>query len=157
MHATRSEISRQWARNSHDELWYIQRKLEKQVKSLVDAALNANEHFVEALLDPDKYLGPRSKHYSKGSFEEMQLVFHYGFSAWWNHEGVLPLVHSAKSLAFEERKEGTESWMNSPDFKNNPLPGSREEILENISRNAMWDYLNDAVRLASRLEKDQFS
>jgi len=124
----------------------VQQKLELHVKLLAKAIQNINEHFVSALLNPDEYLSSRPEYYSRGSFEEMQLLLQYSYATWWQHEGVVELLQSAKSIAGKDSEDEIRDMISGMTFRNNPgSDRSKEELLDDVSRNRLWGYFGDAV------------
>ena len=156
LQVVRSPVSRRWAGKSSNELMDVQQKLQSRVMSLARIAQNRNEHFVYLLLDAEKCLSHRPEHYSVGSFEEMLIVLQYSYSAWWQHEGVLDILRSAKVIAGKDSEDELEDMMDSTTFRNNPgSERSKEDLLDDVSRNRLWGYLNLAVEDAMSLSKDR--
>ena len=155
LHVIRSPVSRQWVGKPYQDITGIQQKLEIHVKLLSRAIHNINEYFVDALLNADEHLSSRPEYYSQGSFEEIELLLQYSYAAWWQHDGVLELLHSAKSIARKDSEEEIEDMMSSTTFRNNPGSGrSKEELLNDVSCNRLWGYFDDAVEDAMSLSEN---
>ncbi|EXJ96377.1 hypothetical protein A1O1_01503 [Capronia coronata CBS 617.96] len=139
---------------SYQTITGVQQKLELHVKLLARTIQNLNEHFVSTLLDADEYLYGPPESYSAGSFEEMLLLLHSSYAAWWQHEGVLELLQSAKSIPAKDSEEEIEGMMDTFTFRNNPgSDRSKEELLDDVSRNRLWGYFSDAVEDAMSLSE----
>lgn len=156
LHVIRSPISHQWAGKAYQGVTSVQQKLELHVKLLARSIRNMNQHFVYILLDADEHLSTRPAHYSPGSFEEMQLLLQYSYAAWWQHEGVVELLQSAKSIAAKDSEDEIEDFMSDTTFKNSPgSDRSKEELLDDVSRNRLWGYFGDAVEDATSLSENR--
>ncbi|KIW62238.1 hypothetical protein PV04_10433 [Phialophora macrospora] len=152
----RSPVSAQWVGKPYGEITRTQCKLEVQVKLLSGAIRNINPHFAGGLLDPDEYLSSRPGYYSPGSPEEVQLLLHYSYTAWWQHEGVLELLQSAKSIAGKDSEDEIEDMMEGTTFRNNPgSDRTKEELLDDVSRNRLWAYIDYAVADAMSLSENR--
>ncbi|KAK5401763.1 hypothetical protein LTR06_010870 [Exophiala xenobiotica] len=156
MHVIRSPISHQWVGKSSEELKNAQQKLQSQVMFIASSMRNLNEHYVDVLLDAEKYLPNPADYYSPGSFEEMLRILQHSYSAWWQHEGVLEILQSAKVIAGKDSEDEIEDMMDTLTFRNNPgSDRSKEEMLDDVSRNRLWGYLDHAVMDAMSLSKDR--
>ncbi|EHY51981.1 hypothetical protein HRR83_003456 [Exophiala dermatitidis] len=150
----RSPLSRQWVGKSDQLLTSVQQKLEIHVKLLARTLQTLNEHFVSTLLEADEWLSESPYTYSRGSFEEMLLLLQYSYAAWWQHEGVLELLQSAKAIAAKDSEVEIESMMKSTTFKTNPGSNrTKAELLDDVSRNRLWGYFSDAVEDATSLNE----
>ncbi|KAK5212450.1 hypothetical protein LTR41_001396 [Exophiala xenobiotica] len=156
MHVIRSPISHQWVGKSSKELKNAQQKLQSQVMFIASSMRNLNEHYVDVLLDAEKYLPNPADYYSPGSFEEMLRILQHSYSAWWQHEGVLEILQSAKVIAGKDSEDEIEDMMDTLTFRNNPgSDRSKEGMLDDVSRNRLWGYLDHAVMDAMSLSKDR--
>lgn len=152
LHVTLSPISRQWVGRPHQQLTGVQQTLVFNIKHLAKAMQNKNDHFLSVLLDPDENGFKRPGPYELGSVEEMEQLFEYSYATWWQHEGVVELLLSAKSIAGKDSEDEIDDMMGGSTFSKNPGPDrSREELLDDVSRNRLWGYLDDAVEDAMSL------
>ena len=150
----RSPISQQWVGKGYRDLTAVQQKLELHIKLLARAVQDINRHFPQGILDPEEYLVDLPTHHSRGSFEEMQLLLQYSYPAWYQHEGVLELLQSAKAIAAKDSEGEIDDMMTSMTFKNNPgSDRKKEEMLDDVSRNRLWGYFSDAVDNAMSLSE----
>ncbi|KIW97847.1 uncharacterized protein Z519_01431 [Cladophialophora bantiana CBS 173.52] len=155
-HVVRSPISRQWIGEPYHILTSLQHKFQLHVKLLARSIRNFNEHFVYALLNADAHLGSYPAYWSPGSFEEVELLLQYSYVAWWEHEGALELLQSAKSIAGKDSEDEIEDMMSGETFRNNPgSDRTREELLDDVSRNRLWGYFDDAVDDAQSLSENR--
>lgn len=124
----------------------VQHTLIYQIRRLVRIIENNNSHFTYALLTADEHLSARPEHYSPGSFEEMELLLQYSYPAWWQHEGALELLQSAKSIAAKDSEDEIEDLMEGSRFRDDAESNREsEELLDDLSLNRLWEYLGDAV------------
>lgn len=96
--AVRSPISRQWAGKSDQLQAMLQMKLENHIIPLSDIISDINQPLFRAIMDPDMFLALSPEHYSEGSFEELVRLMQHSYPAWWQQEGAIELLSSAKSL-----------------------------------------------------------
>ncbi|KAJ9664506.1 hypothetical protein H2198_000157 [Neophaeococcomyces mojaviensis] len=152
----RSPLSVDLRKKSYLELVAVQGTLEGHVKQLARVLNNTNEHFFHGLLNADEYLSTPPQMYSPGSVEEVQLALQYGIAAWWQTEGVLELLLSATVCAGKDSVDEIAGMMRSSTFKKNPGSSrGREELLEDVSINRMWGYLDWAVEDAGSLAAER--
>ncbi|RMZ89199.1 hypothetical protein DV736_g3576, partial [Chaetothyriales sp. CBS 134916] len=128
-HVTRSPLSRQWVGKPDQEVMDVLRKLESNVVHLARSLHTMNGLFASGLLDPNEYLAFRPGYYSPGSFEEMQLLLAFSYATWWQHEGVLELLQSAKFIT------------------------AKESLLEDLGGDSLWVYFDQAVDDAMSLDR----
>jgi hypothetical protein len=155
VHVVRSPISAQWVGKPYDNITSAQRELEDHVLTLSGIARPSNQHFTSALVESDGHSTYRPGYHSPGSPDEAKLLLHYSYTAWWQHEGVLELLQSAKSIAGKDSKYMFAVMMRNKAFE---YPGSRrskEELLSEVSRNRLWKYLEDAVADAMSLNENR--
>lgn len=108
------------------------------------------------LLKPDDILKTRPGYFSAGSVEEMMIALQYSFPAWWQHEGALELLHSAKAIAAKDSDVEIDDMMEGSTFKT--YPGSdrtRAELLEDVSRNRLWGYMDWATEDSRNLSDEK--
>ncbi|EXJ75329.1 uncharacterized protein A1O5_02025 [Cladophialophora psammophila CBS 110553] len=154
-HVVRSPISRQWVGEPYHILTYLQHKFRLHVKLLARSIQICNKHFVYVLLNADEHFGSNPTYWSPGSLEEIELLLQYSYAAWWEHEGALELLQSAKSIAGKDSEDEIEDMMSGKTFRNNPgSDRTREELLDDVSRNRLWAYLDDAVDDAQCLSEN---
>ncbi|KAJ9605982.1 hypothetical protein H2200_009831 [Cladophialophora chaetospira] len=135
---------------------FAQKTLQDHIKLLARALQDSNEHFLHLIEDADDHLSEIPEHYSNGSFEEILLLLQHSYPAWWQHEGVLELVRSAKSIAGKDSEDEIADLMKTACFKNNPgSDRSKEELLNDVSLNRLWGYFDDAVEDAMSLNADR--
>ncbi|EXJ78130.1 hypothetical protein A1O3_09291 [Capronia epimyces CBS 606.96] len=156
LYVTRSPVSRQWVGKPYQAITTVQQKLELDVKLLARTIENINQNFVHMLLDADDYLSELPESYSSGTFEEMLLVLQHSYGAWWQHEGVLELLESARSIARKDSEDEIEDMMSGMTFENNPgSDRTKDELLHDVSINRLWGYFDDALEDATSLGEDR--
>lgn len=111
------------------------------------------------MLDADEYLSEIPQNSSSGSAEEVLLLLQHSYAAWWEHEGVLELLRSSRTIAGKDSEDEIEGMMASTTFASNPgSDRSKKELLDDVSRNRLWGYFDDAVEdafsLAARKPSD---
>ena len=154
LHVVRSSVSRQWVGKSYQAITGAQQQLELHIRLLARAIKLRNEHFDTVLLSADEYLSIRPGFYSPGSFEEMLLLLQYSYAGWWEHEGVVELLQSAKSIASKDSEDEIEDMMDGTTFKTNPgSDRTKEELLDDVSCNRLWGYFEYAVEDAINLSE----
>lgn len=152
LHVIRSPISRRWVGQPHQRLTGVQQTLVLHIKHLAKFMQNKNEHFLSVLLDPDENGFKRPEGFRLGSVEEAEMLFQFSYAAWWQHEGVVELLLSAKSIAGKDSEDEIDDMMGGSTFRNNPgSNGTREELLDDVSINRLWEYFDDAVEDAMSL------
>ncbi|KIW52795.1 hypothetical protein PV05_08415 [Exophiala xenobiotica] len=68
---------------------------------------------------------------------------YYVYSAWWQHEGVLEILQSAKAIAGKDSEDEIDDMMDTSTFRNNPgSERTKKELLDDVSRNRLWGYLD---------------
>jgi hypothetical protein len=151
VHVARSPISAQWVGKPYDNITSAQRELEDHVLTLSGIARSSNQHFTSALVESDEYSTYRPGYHSPGSPEEAKLLLHYSYIAWWQHEGVLELLQSAKSIVGKDSKDKIAAIR----FMNPGSHRSKKELLSEVSQNRLWGYLEDAVADAMSLNENR--
>lgn len=150
----RSPISHEWVAKSEHHLTSLQETLQVHVKILAKTIMDINENFAQVLLNADEHLSEPLEAYSRGTFEEMVLMVKHSYPAWRQHEGVLELLRSAKLIAGKDSEDEIDDMMEGSCFKTNPgSDRSRAELLDDVSRNRLWGYFDDAVEDAVSLNK----
>lgn len=152
-HVIRSPISvksRLCSKNSR-KLAIIEDDLSKHIGRLGSTLCDKNEHFVAGLLDPDELLKTRPEYYSAGTVEETMLALQHGFPAWWQHEGVLELLHTAKAIAAKDSDIEIDDTI-----KSHPSSSrTKAELIEDVSRNRLWGYIDWAVEDSRDLSQER--
>lgn len=145
----RSPISRQWAGIPYRRITEVQRKLEMQIRVLAAECIqDLNENYFRVLLDVQEH---NSKH---TEYSEAQELLRFSYPTWWQHEGVLELLHAAKVIAGKDGEDEFEEMMNSEPFSINSGSGpSREQLFNDVSRDRLWSYIDDAAADAISLSQ----
>ncbi|KAK5946507.1 hypothetical protein PMZ80_000650 [Knufia obscura] len=152
----RSPLSERFRNQTSRRLVAIEETLRRHVMQLARTLDNTNEHFIYGVLYADKYLSTRPGMYSPGSIEEMQLGLQYSFAAWWQTEGVLELLHSARTIAGKDSADEIDGMMGTSTFQSNDGSSrAKEELLEDVSINRLWGYLDWAVEDAGSLNAER--
>lgn len=147
--------SKLFSKNS-GELATIEGELSEHIKRLGSILCNKNEHLVAGLLDPGELLKTRPEYYSAGSVEETMLALQHGFPVWWQHEGVLELLHSARAITAKDSDIEIDDMMNSSTSRSRPgSDRTRVELLEDVSRNRLWGYTDWAIEDSRSLSKEK--
>ena len=82
----------------------------------------------------------------------MQLLLQYSYAAWWEHEVVLDLLQSAQLIAGRDSEDEIEDLLGGETFRSNPgSDRTKEELLDDVSRNRLWGYFDKAVEDAFSL------
>lgn len=120
---------------------------------LLGAALNeTNGQFMFNLFDPDEALCSRPEAYSRGSWEEMAFSLQHSYAAWWETEGVLDFLKDARMCAARDSEDEIEDIMGTETFKSSAGQNrTAEELLEDVSVNRIWGYLDYAAENACYL------
>jgi len=92
-------LSAHFCKKPAEEVASVERTLIQHVCKLVRILDKTNEHFVYGILSPDEHLSTHIGMYSPGSVKEMQLALQYSYPAWWQTEGAIDLLQSAKLIA----------------------------------------------------------
>jgi hypothetical protein len=87
--------------------------------------------------------------YSPGSPEEMQLLLSYGYQAWWQTQGALELLENARKNAEKDSADEVEDMMMEGETR------TLAELLDDISFNRIWGYLDWAVEDAASLASER--
>ena len=148
----RSPLSIELQKSSLKSIIEIETKLMTHARQLGAAVVEANENFIFHLFDPDEALSATPESYSAGSWEEMALTMQHSYPTWWETEGVLDLLNDARACAARESEEEIRGMMQGSTF--NSGAGSHrtaEELLEDVSVNRVWGYLDDAIENAAYL------
>lgn len=107
-------------------------------------------------MDPGEYLAAIPECSSEGSFEELAIFLQHGYPAWWQHDGAIELLVSARLIARLDSEDEIEDMMDGMTFKTNPgSDRTAEELLDNVSHNRIWGYFGDAVEDAMSLAVDR--
>lgn len=148
----RSPLSKKLAGKSAKIISETESTLRKQVCELGAALVKANGNFMFNLFDPDEALSCKPEAYSRGSWEEMVLAMQYSHAAFWETAGVLDLLKDARRCAVRDSEDEIEDMMEGETF-NSGEGSSRtaEELLEDVSVNRIWGYLDYAIENASLL------
>lgn len=150
----RSPLSIKLQKATPKGLAKIEKKLMDQICRLGRTLTQTNEHFMFNLFEPDEALSALPDVYSRGSWEEMALVMQSSYTAFWETEGVLDLLTDARACAARDSADEIEDFMEdelaTARAQSRP-PRTPKEILEDISVNRIWGYLDYAVENASYL------
>lgn len=148
----RSPLSKRLLDESPKALIDLECKLIKQSKVLGATLNKENEHFMFNLFDPDEALSDVPEGYSPGSWEEMAFAMRYSYAAFWETTGVLPLLRDARLCAARDSEDEIAGMMEGPAFiSGEGSSRTAEELLQDVSVNRIWAYLDDAVQNATYL------
>lgn len=148
----RSPFSTKLQKEPTVSLLKIETRLVKQIRQLGAALVDANPDFISHLFDPDEALSAQPEYYASGTREEMAIAMQNSYATWWEMEGVLDLLNEARACAAREAEDEVEDMMEGETFKSNPgSDRTAEELLDDVSINRIWGYLDDAVENASYL------
>ncbi|KAJ3167007.1 hypothetical protein HDU87_001889 [Geranomyces variabilis] len=109
---------------------------------------NENAHFIVNLLHPSNALESQVDSYSRRSLEEMIIALQRCYPAFRETAGVLDLLNAARLCASRDSEDEIPGIMESDTFQKSDRPGSRrtaKELLEDVSINRIWGYLDFAV------------
>ena len=70
----------------------IIKELETQILNLYEAVKGVNHYFWPAFFDPGENLTARPAAYSRGSWEEMQVVLQYNLDSWVETPGAIEVI-----------------------------------------------------------------
>ncbi|KAJ4324086.1 hypothetical protein N0V84_004052 [Fusarium piperis] len=145
----RSPLSVKLQKESPKSLLKIEKKLLDQIRQIGANLVKANGNYMFCLFDPDIALCERPDAYSTGSWQEMALAMQSSYAAWWETEGVLDLLNDARACAARDSEDEIEDMMKAEAGR----LGSRtaKEMMEDVSVNRIWGYLDWAVENASYL------
>ncbi len=121
-------------------------KLAKQIILLGAFLQDSNDHIDLGLLESQQWLHDCPSSYSMGSTSEMQILLHHSYAAWWQTEGALELLRSARAIAAKDSEDEMEDERSGSAFKRGEgSHRTKEELLEDVSINRIWGYLCWAV------------
>ncbi|KAF4970561.1 hypothetical protein FZEAL_10013 [Fusarium zealandicum] len=145
----RSSLSANLYKESYESLIKKEMELLNQTRLLGAAVVKANSNFMFFLFDPDEALCEKPEAYSMGSWEEMALGLQNSYAAWWETEGVLDLLNDARACAARDSEDEIEEMLECEASRS----GTRtpKEMLEDVSVNRIWGYIDWAVENASYL------
>lgn len=84
----------------------------------------------------------------------MQLVLDYSYQAWWQTQGILELLENARKNAKKDSAdEIDDDMMEDLDLKGDPRTAA--ELLDDMSFNRIWGYLDWAVEDAASLASER--
>ncbi|KKP06420.1 hypothetical protein THAR02_01471 [Trichoderma harzianum] len=148
----RSPLSTKLQKEAAGSLLQIESTLMNHIR-LLGAALNeTNGQFMFNLFDPDEALCSRPEAYSRGSWEEMAFSLQHSYAAWWETEGVLDFLKDARMCAARDSEDEIEDIMGTETFKSSSGPNrTADELLEDMSVNRIWGYLDYAAENACYL------
>ena len=150
----RSPLSTQLYKQSSIELLSMELKFARHIKVLGAKLTDANCSVVSGLLRPDEWLDDLPESYSPGSAEEMQLVLDYGYQAWWQMQGALELLENARKIAEKDSaNEIDDDMMEHLSRKGDSRTGA--ELLDDMSFNRIWGYIDWAVEDAASLASER--
>jgi len=149
----RSPLSNEFQKKSNQSLVAVEETLRRHVMQLARILNNINEQVIYGILYADEYLSTQPAMCSPDSIEEMQLALQYCYAAWWQMEGVLELLQSARTIAGKDSAGEIDDMMGTATFHSNPGSSrTKEELLEDVSLNRLWGYLDWAVEDAGSLD-----
>ncbi|KAH0524055.1 hypothetical protein TsFJ059_008974 [Trichoderma semiorbis] len=148
----RSPLSTKLQKEAPGSLLQTESTLMNHIR-LLGAALNeTNGQFMFNLFDPDEALCSRPEAYSRGSWEEMAYSIQHSYAAWWEMEGVLDLLKDARMCAARDSEDEIEDIMGTETFRSSAGPNrTAKELLEDMSVNRIWGYLDYATENACYL------
>ncbi|KAI8947341.1 hypothetical protein F4801DRAFT_515371 [Xylaria longipes] len=144
----RSPLSAKLQRETPESLSKAELKLINHARQLGAAILETNGDFMFVLFEPDEALTDTPESYSSGSWEEMVIAMQNSYATWWETEGVLELLKDARHCASRESERDVEGLMENKRARKGRMPW---ELLEDLSVNRIWGYLDDAVENATYL------
>ncbi|KAF5007766.1 hypothetical protein FDECE_5938 [Fusarium decemcellulare] len=150
----RSPLSTMFQKQSTQTLFKTEAKLLNQTRQLGATVVKANGSFIFHLFDPDEPLCTKPDAYSRGSWEEMALAMQHSYAAWWEMEGALNLLNDARACAARDSEDEIEDMMEGETQRAQDHGHERrtaEEMLEDVSVNRIWGYIDWAVENASYL------
>lgn len=148
----RSPLSARFQKLPPGSLVKIEEELLDHTCKIGAAVVRGNGHYMFCLFDPDDALAQEPDLYSKGSWEEMVLAMRYSYATWWEMEGVLSLLKDARACAARDSDDEIENFMHVEKRKVRPSQRrTPEEMLEDVSVNRIWGYLDWAFENASYL------
>jgi hypothetical protein len=148
----RSPLSTKLQKEASGSLLQIESTLLNHIRRLGAALVKANSNFMFYLFEPDEALCSKPQAYSRGSWEEMALAMKNSYAAWWETEGVLDLLNDARTCAARDSEDEIEDLMKRETLRSGT--GSRrtaKKLLEDVSVNRIWGYLDFAAENASYL------
>jgi hypothetical protein len=155
-HATRSPVAKRWSGQPFQRLMHIRETLEAQIKLLARTCLSLNQDVVYVLLGAEEDFVTSPPCSAAGSPQELQILLHHGYPAWWQHEGVLALLEASRTIAAKDSEDEIADMMTSTTFKSSPgADRSKEELLANVGVNRLWEYFSDAVADAVCLDEEK--
>ncbi|KAK4069517.1 uncharacterized protein Triagg1_6941 [Trichoderma aggressivum f. europaeum] len=148
----RSPLSTKLQKEAPESLLQTESTLIKHIRLLGATLVETNGQFMFNLFDPDEALCSRPEAYSRGSWEETAFSIQHSYAAWWETEGVLALLKDARMCAARDSEDEIEDIMNARTFKSSSGPDrTAEELLEDVSVNRIWGYLDYAAENACYL------
>ncbi|EHK19975.1 uncharacterized protein TRIVIDRAFT_47985 [Trichoderma virens Gv29-8] len=148
----RSPLSTKLQKEATESLSQTESTLLNHIRRLGAAIVEANGNFMFNLFDPDEALCCWPEAYSTGSWEEMAVALKNSYAVWWETEGVLSLLNDARACAARDSEDEIKDMIEGEKFKSGPgsYP-SAKELLEDVSVNRIWGYLDYAAENASYL------
>jgi hypothetical protein len=144
----RSNISERWLGWSYGALTSMQQRLERQIQKLARIIQSKTAHFPYALLEPDPYLTVTTLYRTRGSRGDVAAILQYSYVAWWEHEGILELLQSARALAALDSADEVEKLIE----EDTVVPRlTEQELLDDVSYRKLWTYFSEAVEDAFSL------
>ncbi|GAD94376.1 hypothetical protein THITE_2124766 [Paecilomyces variotii No. 5] len=148
----RSPLSAKLQKGPTVSLLMTEMTLLKQIRLLGAALVKANHGFMFSLFKPDEALSAEPETYQRGSWDEMALAMQYSYATWWEMEGVLDILNDARACAARDSADEIEYMMKGETFMSNSgSDGTAQELLEDVSINRIWGYLDYAIENASWL------
>ncbi|KAI1129283.1 hypothetical protein F5Y10DRAFT_238604 [Nemania abortiva] len=143
----RSPLSAKFQKEPPGSLSKIEITLLNHIRQL-GSEVNTNSDFMRHLFDPDEALSYKPKTYSRSSRQEMALAIQFSYAAWWETEGVLNLLNNARAIAARDLRDEMTGCMRNREAKEGRIA---EGMLEGLSLNGVWEYLDTAVQDAAYL------
>lgn len=152
MPVVRSPLSTKLQKESSQSLSRTEEKLLNQTRLLGASLREVNNNFLFFLFDPDEALCEKPEAYSIGSWEEMTLAMQNSYAAFWETEGVLDMLNDARACAARDSESEIEDMMEAEAKRSDAhLCRTSNELLEDVSVNRIWGYLDWAIENASYL------
>ncbi|KAI1075525.1 hypothetical protein F5B20DRAFT_585121 [Whalleya microplaca] len=147
-HVVRSPLSAKLQNEPHASLLKTEMKLMSQTRQIGASIVKNNEHFMFYLFEPEEVLCDSPEYYSRGSWEEMVLAMQHSYAAWWETEGVLDMLNDARACAARDSELEIDAWMKDETARKGR---TATELLDDLSVNRIWGYLDYAVENAAYL------
>ncbi|KIV96989.1 hypothetical protein PV10_00799 [Exophiala mesophila] len=148
-HAVRSPISCKWVNKNECDLIDIQQTLQMQIKILAMITMRCNRAFPHLIFEVNRHVStPLDDNHPLLFFEEMVSLVQHSYPAWWQHDGVLELLQSARQTASKVLDDEIESMTlsRSPYLKTNQGTRRKDEYLLFLaSCHRLWYYLDAVV------------